>query len=65
MLSVCVCLSVTLLLLLLQYAKQAANRWQDNIFSLQSWCRKKFEGREGDIDHFFKDQGFNEDAPYF
>jgi hypothetical protein len=51
--------------LLLQYAKEAANRWQDNICSLNSWCRKKFEGRENDIDSFFKDQGFNEDAPYF
>lgn len=49
----------------MQYAREAANRWQDNIFSLQSWCRKKFEGRENDIGSFFKDQGFNEDAPYF
>lgn len=55
---VCVCSCV-------QYAREAANRWQDNIFSLQSWCRKKFEGRENDIDSFFKDQGFNEDAQYF
>lgn len=47
-----------------QCARAAANRWQDNIFALQSWCRRKFEGRENDIDSFFKDQGFNEDAPY-
>eukprot|EP00775_Hariotina_reticulata_P013522 gene13522-13647_t len=47
------------------YAREAANRWQDNVFALQSWCRKKFEGREGDVDTFFKDQGFNEDAEYF
>lgn len=48
----------------LQAAREAANRWQDNVFSLQSWCKKKFEGREGDVDSFFKDQGFNEDAEY-
>jgi hypothetical protein len=51
--------------LLLQWAKQSANRWQDNLFSLESWCKKKFEGRENDIGGFFKDQGFNEDAKYF
>lgn len=49
----------------LQWAKQAANRWQDNLFALESWCRKRFEGRENDIGSFFKDQGFNEDAAYF
>jgi hypothetical protein len=49
----------------LQYAREAANRWQDNVFALQSWCKQKFAGREGDVDTFFKDQGFNEDAEYF
>lgn len=52
-------------LLCLQYAREAANRWQDNVFALQSWCKAKFAGREGDVDTFFKDQGFNEDAEYF
>jgi hypothetical protein len=60
-----VALSVVCLCLCVQYAREAANRWQDNIGSLQDWCRKKFEGRENDITSFFKDQGFNEDAPYF
>jgi hypothetical protein len=49
----------------LQYAREAANRWQDNVFALQGWCKQKFAGREGDVDTFFKDQGFNEDAEYF
>jgi hypothetical protein len=49
----------------LQYAREAANRWQDNVFALQGWCKGKFAGREGDVDTFFKDQGFNEDAEYF
>ncbi|KAF6253902.1 putative MND1 domain-containing protein [Scenedesmus sp. NREL 46B-D3] len=48
-----------------QYAREAANRWQENVFALQGWCKQKFAGREGDVDTFFKDQGFNEDAEYF
>lgn len=39
-----------------QFAKQAANRWQDNVVALQSWCKRKFEGREGEVDTFFRDQ---------
>jgi hypothetical protein len=50
--------------LLTQAAKDAANRWLDNQFALQAWCKKKFEGRGHEVDAFFKDAGFNEDAEF-
>ncbi len=27
----------------------------DNVWALQSWCRKRFEGNEGQVDAFFKE----------
>lgn len=48
----------------LQAAREAANRWLDNQFALQSWCKRKFEGRGAELDAFFKDCGFDEEASY-
>lgn len=31
----------------------------------QSWCRKKFDGREREIDAFFEDSGFSDKLEYF
>lgn len=36
-------------------ARDSANRWTDNIFTLQSWMRKKFPGMEGQLASFFKE----------
>ncbi len=38
-------------------ARDAANRWLDNIYALQSWCKRKFEGRERELDDFFAEHG--------
>lgn len=35
-------------------ALDSANRWTDNVFTLQSWSKKKFAGMEGQLDGFFK-----------
>ncbi|QDZ24295.1 meiotic nuclear division protein [Chloropicon primus] len=45
----------------LSASKDAANRWVDNIWSLEGWMKKKFEGRGKDIDAFFKSKGVTED----
>lgn len=35
-------------------AKEAANRWTDNVFSIKSWCVKKFGIDEKNIDKNFE-----------
>ena len=35
-------------------ALDSANRWTDNVFTLQTWSKKKFEGMDGQLDGFFK-----------
>ena len=35
-------------------AKEAANRWTDNVFSIKSWCVKKFGIEEKKIDKNFE-----------
>ena len=42
-------------------SKESANRWVDNIWALEGWMRKKFQGREQDIKQFFKSKGVTED----
>ena len=46
-------------------AREGANRWLDNVYALLSWCRKTFEGREGEITAFFEENVFNENLEYF
>jgi hypothetical protein len=47
-----------------QIAKEGANRWLDNAYALQSWCKRKFEGREAEVDAFFAENGFSDSLEY-
>ena len=38
---------------LLQVAKDAANRWTDNIFAVKAWCKNKFFIEESELDKQF------------
>eukprot|EP00118_Oscarella_pearsei_P004520 m.19549 g.19549 ORF g.19549 m.19549 type:complete len:206 (+) comp27853_c0_seq2:62-679(+) len=42
-------------------AKEAANRWTDNVFGIKSWCKKKFGIEGSDID---KNYGIPTDFDY-
>ncbi|XP_038059612.1 meiotic nuclear division protein 1 homolog [Patiria miniata] len=42
-------------------ARDAANRWTDNVFTIKSWCKKKFSMEEKTIDKHF---GIPEDFDY-
>ena len=42
-------------------SKEAANRWVENIWNMESWMKKKFQGREADIKQFFKQNGVTDD----
>ncbi|XP_791291.2 meiotic nuclear division protein 1 homolog isoform X1 [Strongylocentrotus purpuratus] len=42
-------------------AKEATNRWTDNVFSIKSWCKKKFSLEEKLLDKQF---GIPEDFDY-
>ncbi|KAL8207172.1 UNVERIFIED_CONTAM: Meiotic nuclear division protein 1 [Gekko kuhli] len=42
-------------------AKEAANRWTDNIFSVKSWAKRKFGFEESKINKTF---GIPEDFDY-
>lgn len=44
--------------------RDSANRWTDNVFTLQTWMRKKFPGQEAALAGFFKEQGVGEDFDY-
>ncbi|CAD7696208.1 unnamed protein product [Ostreobium quekettii] len=47
-----------------EVAKEAANRWLDNLHALHNWCRSQLEGREDDVEAFFKENGLSEDLTY-
>lgn len=42
-------------------AREAVNRWTDNIFTIKSWCNKKFGVEQKSIDKNF---GIPEDFDY-
>ena len=42
-------------------SKEAVNRWVENIWALEGWMKKKFEGRGKEIDQFFKQCGVTDD----
>eukprot|EP00892_Ulva_mutabilis_P004165 jgi/Ulvmu1/211/UM001_0215.1 len=44
--------------------RDSANRWLDNVYSLQKWCKKKFSGRDDDIDKFFLENGLTSKVDY-
>ena len=37
-----------------ELARDAANRWLDNLEALRDWAKKQFGGREGELDSFFE-----------
>jgi Leucine zipper with capping helix domain len=45
-------------------AKQAANRWLDNTEALHDWVRKKFPGKEDEVDKHFENAGLTEKLKY-
>jgi hypothetical protein len=36
----------------------------DNLWALQSWCKKRFEGMDSNLDSFFKENGLTDDLDY-
>ena len=44
--------------------RDSANRWLDNVYSLKQWCKKKFSGRDADIDKFFEENGLTSKVDY-
>ena len=42
-------------------AKEAANRWTENVFSIKSWCKNRFGIEESKLDQQF---GIPEDFDY-
>lgn len=47
-----------------QKARNAANRWTDNIWNVESWCNKKFVGNEAELSKHFRACGVPEDLDY-
>lgn len=45
-------------------AREAANRWLDNLLALEAWCKKKLAGRENEVSTFFEQSGFSCDMEY-
>eukprot|EP01025_Chloroclados_australasicus_P044507 TRINITY_DN48308_c0_g1_i1.p2 TRINITY_DN48308_c0_g1~~TRINITY_DN48308_c0_g1_i1.p2 ORF type:complete len:207 (+),score=38.34 TRINITY_DN48308_c0_g1_i1:125-745(+) len=41
-------------------ARDSANRWLDNTHALHDWCKSKFQGRESDVENFFKENGLTD-----
>ncbi|CAL5219489.1 g1330 [Coccomyxa viridis] len=47
-----------------ELAKSSANRWLDNTWALESWCKKRFQGMEETLGNFFRENGLTEDMDY-
>ncbi|KAJ3693179.1 hypothetical protein LUZ60_008659 [Juncus effusus] len=45
-------------------AHSAANRWTDNIFTLQQWCSTTFPQAKEQLEHLYKEAGVTEDFDY-
>ncbi|GMH32743.1 hypothetical protein BSKO_00577 [Bryopsis sp. KO-2023] len=45
-------------------AKDAANRWLDNLYGVESWAKKQFQGREDELKKFFQSCGMSDDMDY-
>ncbi|KAK8937678.1 hypothetical protein KSP40_PGU012383 [Platanthera guangdongensis] len=45
-------------------AHSAANRWTDNIFTLQHWCSSNFPQAKEQLEHMYKEVGITEDLDY-
>ncbi|XP_072963395.1 meiotic nuclear division protein 1 homolog isoform X2 [Typha angustifolia] len=47
-----------------EIAHSAANRWTDNIFTLQQWCSTNFPEAKEQLEHMYKEVGITEDFEY-
>ena len=45
-------------------SKDGANRWTDNIFTIQGWMKKTFQGMGKQIDDFLSQQGVPKEMDY-
>ncbi|ONM20423.1 Meiotic nuclear division protein 1-like protein [Zea mays] len=45
-------------------AHSAANRWTDNIFTLQQWCSTTFPEAKEQLEHMYREVGITEDFEY-
>ncbi|XP_044472324.1 meiotic nuclear division protein 1 homolog [Mangifera indica] len=47
-----------------EVAHAAANRWTDNIFTLQHWCSKNFPQAKEQLEHLYREAGITDDFDY-
>lgn len=47
-----------------EIARDASNRWLDNLYALKSWAKKRFEGNEHAVDEFFQQCGMTDSMDY-
>lgn len=47
-----------------EVAHSAANRWTDNIFTLQQWCSSTFPQAKEQLEHMYREVGITEDFEY-
>mmetsp|Transcript_7206 Transcript_7206/g.18269 ORF Transcript_7206/g.18269 Transcript_7206/m.18269 type:complete len:209 (-) Transcript_7206:50-676(-) len=45
-------------------ARVSANICQDNIYTTKDWIKKKFQGRETEVEKFFVENGLTDDVDY-
>ncbi|XP_077210758.1 mnd1 family protein isoform X1 [Tasmannia lanceolata] len=48
----------------IEVAHSAANRWTDNIFTLQQWCSSSFPEAKEQLEHMYKEVGITDDLDY-
>lgn len=48
----------------IEVAHSAANRWTDNMFTLQQWCSSNFPEAKEQLEHMYKEVGITEDLDY-
>ncbi|KAK1365041.1 hypothetical protein POM88_040602 [Heracleum sosnowskyi] len=48
----------------IEVAHAAANRWTDNIFTLQQWCSNNFAQAKEPLEHLYEEIGIKEDFDY-
>ncbi|KAL3535662.1 hypothetical protein ACH5RR_004123 [Cinchona calisaya] len=48
----------------IEVAHAAANRWTDNIFTLQQWCSNNFPQAKEQLDHLYNEVGVTDDFDY-
>ncbi|XP_051152537.1 meiotic nuclear division protein 1 homolog isoform X2 [Andrographis paniculata] len=48
----------------IEVAHAAANRWTDNIFTLQQWCSNNYPQAKEQLDHLYNEVGITDDIDY-